>query len=76
MIVNKLTLTPWISGGSIQTFAKPTEQMAATLLKERLSLGANDNTTARIFKKIPKSLRGFVNPKCKVSCERKFSMDV
>lgn len=76
MIVNKLIITPWLTGGSVQEFIKPTERAAATLVKERLSVRSNDQTVARVFRKIPKELKGFVNPKSKVSTERKFTIDV
>lgn len=76
MNISKLTITPWLSGGFSQQFIKPTSQIAATLVKERLSMKSNDQTVARVFRKIPKELKGFVNPKSKVSIERKFSMDM
>ncbi len=76
MKVSKLTITPWFSKGIAQHFVEPTEKAAATLVKERLSLRSDDRSTARIFRKIPKSLKGFVNPQSKVSTERKFTIDV
>lgn len=77
MDISKLIITPWATGCTEQKFNKPTSQMAATLVKERLSLANIDNQrTARVFRNFPKSLKGFVNPETKVSTERKFSMDV
>lgn len=76
MIVSKLTITPWITGGRVQHFIQPTEKTVATLVKERLSVAVRDDRTARVFRKLPKALKGFVNPKSIVSTERKFSMDM
>ncbi len=76
MNVSKLTITPWISNGQSQVFQKPTTQMAKVLMNERLSVAPIEDKTARVFRKLPKSLQGFVNKDCKVSGERKFSMDI
>ncbi len=76
MNVTKLTITPWCSKGATQVFEKPSINMSATLIKERLSVAPREDKPARIFRKIPKILKGFVNPECKVSNERKFSMDI
>lgn len=75
MNIAKLTITPWIAGGSVQKIERPSSQRAATLVKERLSVYDPSGKTARVFRKIPKELKGFVNPKSKVSTERKFSLD-
>ena len=77
MNISKLIITPWVTGGTVQRCDKPANQVASIQVKERLSLANIDNQrTARVFRKIPKSLKGFVNPETKVSTERKFSMDV
>lgn len=77
MNISKLIITPWVTGGTVQRFDKPANQVASILVKERLSIaGPDTQKTARVFRKIPKSLKGFVNSETKVSTERKFSMDV
>ena len=54
---------------------KPSAENAGRFIKERLSLGSYyDNKPAKVFRKIPKFLKGLVNPDCKVTNERKFTM--
>ncbi len=74
MQISKLTITPLSKGWASTVIENPTNEYAGKFIKERLSTGSYyDNKTAKVFRKIPKSLKDFVNPKSKVSNERKFS---
>ncbi len=74
MQINKLTITPLTSGCYTSIIEKPSPEVAGRFIKERLSTGSYyDNKTAKIFRKIPKFLKGLVNPQSKVSNERKFN---
>ncbi len=75
MQIKKLTITPLSKGLTSTVMEKPSAENAGRFIKERLSIGSYyDNKPAKIFRKIPKFLKGFVNPDCKVINERKFSM--
>lgn len=75
MQINKLTITPLSKGWDKTVMKNPHQDNAGKLIKERLSTGSYyDNTTAKVFRKIPKFLKDLVNPKSKVSNERKFSL--
>lgn len=76
MKVSKLTLMPLISNGKKQVFKNPTTQEAIDLVSQKLSMNVRDGKTARIFRKLPENLKGWVNPQTKVSTERKFIMDM
>ena len=79
MEIQKLTITPLEKGWAKITCNQPTPESACKLIKERLISGrfnSDRDRTARIFRKIPKNLQGFVNPKCKISTERKFTIIV
>lgn len=75
MQIKKITITPLSKGLTSTVMEKPSAENAGRFIKERLSIGSYyDNKPAKIFRKIPKFLKGFVNPDCKVINERKFSM--
>lgn len=75
MQIKKLTITPLSKGWASTVMEKPSAENAGRLIKERLNSGyAGDSGTAKVFKKIPKFLKGLVNPDCKVTNERKFTM--
>ncbi len=74
MNINKLTITPLSKGWPQVIIDRPSIDSAGRLIKEKLSSSiAKNNQTSRVFRKIPKQLKGLVNPQCKVSTERKFS---
>lgn len=65
MNINKLTITPIMSGMHSFVRKEPKTEIASQLIKERL-LSGSDNKTPRALRKLPKSLRSWVNPECKV----------
>lgn len=75
MQVTKLTITPIVSGCKKFVIQSPSQESAANYITERLISGIayEQNNPARVFRKIPKSLKGFINPKSKVVNERKFT---
>lgn len=42
MNISKLIITPWVTGGTVQRFDKPANQVASILVKERLSIAGPD----------------------------------
>lgn len=75
MQIKKLTITPLSKGWASTVMEKPSAENVGRFIKERLSLGSYyDNKSAKVFRKIPKFLKGLVNPDCKVTNERKFTM--
>lgn len=75
MQISKLTITPLSKEWYTTIIEKPSSEIAGKFIKERLSSGSYyDNTTAKIFKKIPKYLKNLVKPESKVSNERKFNL--
>lgn len=74
MQIKKLTITPLSKGWAGTVIKTPSPERAGRLITERLSSGAaNSDNAASVFRKIPNSLKGFVNPKCKKTSERNFS---
>lgn len=65
MNINKLTITPIMSGMPSFSRQNPSTEIACQLIKERLICGSN-NSTPKFLKKLPKALRGWVNPECKI----------
>ena len=65
MNINKLTITPIMSGMPSFSRYNPSKEIACQLIKERLLSGVDDKTP-KFLKKLPKTLQGWVNPKCKV----------
>ena len=79
MDIKKLTITPIHSGCPKIVSQNPTQESASLLMKERLAMKVspyNQETTPRVFKKLPDWLKGFVNPKTLVSKERHFHTEI
>ena len=78
MKISKLTITPLSKGWTQTVIVSPSAERAGTLIKDRLNSGVNDTTQRlpRIYRKIPKFLKGFVNPDSKVIDKNKFSAEV
>ena len=72
MHINKLTITPLNKGFSPFVQYGPTCDTAGILIKERLASGRNERIP-RAMKKIPKFLKGFVNPDTKFIRENKIN---
>ncbi len=67
MQITKLTLTPLAKGWPGAVIETPSASRAGRLIKERLVSGYQDNSRPpRILRRIPKFLKGFVNPAAKV----------
>ncbi len=78
MEIKKLTISPLISGFQNYVYSRPSNESAGVLIKERLVSGEsfyNSDRPARALRKIPKWLKGFVNPKALVVKERKFDIN-
>lgn len=60
MDISKLTITPIISKASSVVITKPTTELAATLIKEKLTSNYGFQKPTRL--KMPKFLKGFFNP--------------
>lgn len=77
MQVKKLIITPIVKGGRSVVSNQPSESVASMLIKDRMLLGNHTeeaNKIPKALKKIPKNLKGFVNPECKVVNDRKFTI--
>lgn len=71
MQITKLTLTPLAKGWPGAVIETPSASRAGRLIKERLSSGYQDNSRQpRVFRRIPKFLKGIVNPATKISSDR------
>ncbi len=77
MKIAKLTITPLSKGWPGTVIESPSAERAGMLIKDKLNSGYNDTTQKlpRACRKIPKFLKGFVNPATKTG-ERKFSADI
>lgn len=64
MDIKKLTITPVIRGARKITINNPTQERAHRLMTERLCSNYENEKPVRL--KLPKILRGFVNPKTRV----------
>lgn len=64
MDIKKLTITPVIRGARKFTIDNPTQERAQRLITERLCSNYENEKPVRL--KLPKFLRGFVNPKTRV----------
>lgn len=76
MNISKLTITPIYKNGKSVVINNPTTTSATTLLSQKLEINYSDGKVAKVFRKIPKNLKGLVNPQTKVINERKFCMDI
>ena len=79
MNIQKLTITPIQSGCPKIVSQNPTKASASLLMKERLAMKNshyNDDSTPRVFKKLPNWLKDFVNIKTLVSKEKQFSKEI
>lgn len=79
MDIKKLTITPIQNGFSQIVSHNPTQASASLLMKERLAMKVstyNQETTPRVFRKLPDWLKGFVNPKTLVFKERHFFTEI
>ncbi len=73
MQITKLTLTPLAKGWPQAVIDYPSTSSARQLIKERLVSGYSDNfSKPRVFRRIPKFLKGFVNPSTKITENNKF----
>lgn len=78
MKINKLTITSLECGFPNYICKRPSNESAGILIKERLAAAQsqyNSERPARALRKIPKWLKGFVNPKALVVKERKFDIN-
>ena len=76
MKISKLTITPLSKGWSSTVIENPTTERAQILINDRLNSGFADfNKKPRVYRRIPKFLKGFVNPATKTG-ERKLLKDV
>ncbi len=77
MNITKLTITPITTDCKGFQIIHPDIKTATTMITERLSSNhsafGESKLPARALRKIPKVLKGFVNPKSKVVKEQKFS---
>ncbi|MBQ8668588.1 hypothetical protein IJ472_02325 [bacterium] len=64
MNIKKLTITPIIRGAKGITIDAPSTERAQKLITERLTTCYENEKPARL--KLPKFLKGFVNPKTRV----------
>ena len=64
MNITKLTITPLVSKAQNMEFHQPEAERAAHLIKERLNCAPYDHFTSfkEVRRRLPKELRGFVNP--------------
>ena len=75
MQIKKLTLTPLAKGYNATVIEKPSTQRAGILIKEKLCAKSLDyQKPAKIFRRIPKALKGIINPETKVPNEQNFSI--
>lgn len=70
MEINKLIITPITKGMAAYRCKNPSNKIASQLITERL-LSGSDNKIPRALRKLPKSLRGWVNSECKVVPDRR-----
>ena len=76
MQVKKITITPLMNGCPKIVREMPSAEIAGILIKERLAAYPsqyNEQKSARVFRKLPAWMKGFVNPKALVSKERRFT---
>lgn len=67
MQISKLTITQLSKGWASTIVDNPTTERAKILINDRLNSGFADyDRKARIYRRIPKFLKGFVNPATKV----------
>ena len=64
MYVQKLTLTPAYKGFHRIIRYCPSPESASTLIKDRISMFRQDGKIPRAMRRLPKRLRGWVNPDC------------
>lgn len=76
MNITKLTINPIFAQGKKVIITNPTPTEAKNLLSQKLSMNYKDGKVAKVFRKIPKNLKGLVNPQTKVVNEHKFCMDI
>ena len=74
MNIKKLTITSINSKNKpLIVEINPGIELAKSLIKDRLSVGyKNDYNIARVFRKLPKNIPSWINPKTKVLNIRKF----
>ena len=67
MKISKLTITPLSKGWASTVIDNPSSERAKMLINDRLNSGfADHDQKARVYRRIPKFLKGFVNPATKV----------
>lgn len=79
MNIQKLTITPLEKGVSAYITQNPTTESAGRLISERLLSSSgyyNTEKPARALRKIPKWMKGFVNPEALVVKDRKFKINI
>lgn len=76
MKISKLTITPLSKGWAQTIIEHPTTERAKILINDRLNSGFPDyNRKHRVYRRIPKFLKGFVNPAAKTG-ESKFLKNI
>ncbi len=76
MKISKLTITPLSKGWAQTVIENPSTERAQNLIKDRLNSGFPDyNRKPRVYRRIPKFLKGFVNPATKIG-ESKLLKDI
>lgn len=77
MKIAKLTITPLSKGWPETVIKNPTSERAARLINDRLNSGFPDHSRPpKALRKIPKFLKGFVNPATKTGERKKLSKDI
>lgn len=67
MYIQKLILTPMSKGYFTIVRHNPNPEIASTLIKERLSMEKPAQKVPGIMKRIPASIRSWVNTKCLIT---------
>ena len=76
MQISKLTITPISKGWAKTVINNPSTQRSQLLINDRLHSGFKEyGEQPRVFRRIPKFLKGFVNPAAKVG-ESGFSKNI
>lgn len=74
MYIQKLTITPLVTGCSRVVIERPSKKLAQLLINEKLNskYSFDENKVPKALRKISKSLKGFVNPESKVPYKNNF----
>ena len=75
MNISKLTITSIHKKGSSVVISNPTTDFATTMIQDRLNtkIGYGESNKINSLRKIPKFLKGIINPNYKTSVVKKSS---